>query len=97
MITALNTFYSALLDAAAFRARDFSALKLAMASGMATQRVVAERFHTVTGRRIVEGYGLTECSPLVCAKPLAAGSSFDGTIGVPVPSTQVRLRREDGA
>jgi long-chain acyl-CoA synthetase len=97
VITALNTLYSALLDNDTFRARDFSTLKLAMAGGMATHRVVAERFLSVTGRRIVEGYGLTECSPLVCATPLDGDSSFDGTIGLPVPSTRVRLRRDDGA
>ncbi|BBU27755.1 long-chain-fatty-acid--CoA ligase [Burkholderia sp. THE68] len=99
-ITALNTLYSALMDNDAFRRRDFSALKLAMAGGMATQRVVAERFRAMTGQRLVEGYGLTECSPLVCATPVVdmhGGSAFDGTIGVPVPSTLVRLRREDGA
>ncbi|SAL02835.1 AMP-dependent synthetase and ligase [Caballeronia fortuita] len=98
-ITALNTLYSALMDNEAFRARDFSSLKLAMAGGMATQRVIAERFRAMTGRTLVEGYGLTECSPLVAATPLDTHgrSDFDGTIGVPVPSTRVRLRREDGA
>jgi long-chain acyl-CoA synthetase len=98
-ITALNTLYSALLDHEAFRQRDFSRLKLAMAGGMATQRAVAERFEKVTGRNIIEGYGLTECSPLVCASPLHADGtvSFDGSIGLPVPSTLVRLRRDDGA
>ncbi len=92
-ITALN---AALLDHEEFRARDFSTLKLAMAGGMATHRAVAERFAQVTGQTIIEGYGLTECSPLVCATPLAA-PSFEGSIGLPVPSTLVRLRREDGA
>jgi long-chain acyl-CoA synthetase len=97
-ITALNTLYSALIDNDAFRRRDFSALKLAMAGGMATQRVIAERFRAMTGQTLVEGYGLTECSPLVAATPLDArgASEFDGTIGVPVPSTLVRMRRDDG-
>ncbi|WP_250434853.1 AMP-binding protein [Caballeronia sp. ATUFL_F2_KS9A] len=98
-ITALNTLYSALMDNEAFRQRDFSSLKLAMAGGMATQRVIAERFRALTGKTLVEGYGLTECSPLVAATPLDThgDSAFDGTIGVPVPSTLVRLRREEGA
>ncbi|CAL8473790.1 AMP-binding protein [Caballeronia sp. S22] len=98
-ITALNTLYSALMDNDAFRQRDFSALKLAMAGGMATQRVIAERFRAMTGQTLVEGYGLTECSPLVAATPLDAhgASEFDGSIGVPVPSTLVRMRRDDGA
>ncbi|SAK87290.1 AMP-binding protein [Caballeronia ptereochthonis] len=98
-ITALNTLYSALLDNDEFRRRDFSALKLAMAGGMATQRAVAERFRALTGQTLIEGYGLTECSPLVCATPLDAhgAHAFDGTIGLPVPSTLVRLRRDDGS
>ncbi|KND57922.1 Long-chain-fatty-acid-CoA ligase [Candidatus Paraburkholderia schumanniana] len=97
-ITALNTLYSALMDNDEFRRRDFSALKLAMAGGMATQRAVAERFRAMTGRTLIEGYGLTECSPLVCATPFGAPGAheFDGTIGLPVPSTLVRMRREDG-
>lgn len=97
-ITALNTLYSALLDNDDFRRRDFSSLKLAMAGGMATQRTVATRFKELTGQTLIEGYGLTECAPLVCATPLDAHGShaFDGTIGLPVASTLVRLRREDG-
>ncbi|MDR5813698.1 AMP-binding protein [Caballeronia sp. LZ033] len=97
-ITALNTLYSALLDNDEFRRRDFSSLKLAMAGGMATQRTVATRFKELTGQTLIEGYGLTECAPLVCATPLDAHGShaFDGTIGLPVASTLVRLRREDG-
>ncbi|CAH2775156.1 MAG: Long-chain-fatty-acid--CoA ligase (EC [uncultured Caballeronia sp.] len=92
-ITALNTLYSALMDNDEFRRCDFSALKLAMAGG--TQRAVAERFRAMTGRTLIEGYGLTECSPLVCATPFGV-HEFDGTIGLPVPSTLVRMRREDG-
>ncbi|MDR5771786.1 MULTISPECIES: AMP-binding protein [unclassified Caballeronia] len=97
-ISALNTLYNALLDNDEFRARDFSALKLAMSGGMATQRGVAERFAKLTGLSITEGYGLTECSPLVCASPIGVedNMAFDGSIGLPVPSTLVRMRREDG-
>ncbi|KND57306.1 Long-chain-fatty-acid-CoA ligase [Candidatus Burkholderia verschuerenii] len=98
-ISALNTLYAALLDKDEFRQRDFSSLKLAMAGGMATQRAIAERFEAVTGTAILEGYGLSECSPLVCASTLHAArdESFEGSIGLPVPSTLVRLRRDDGA
>ncbi|QGZ63816.1 AMP-binding protein [Paraburkholderia acidisoli] len=98
-ITAINTLYNALLDNPLFCRRDFSALKLAMAGGMATQKVVADRFKAVTGQSIVEGYGLTECSPIVATHPvdLKNPRDFDGSIGVPVPSTQVRFRREDGS
>jgi len=97
-ITAINTLYNALLDDPAFCRRDFSALKLAMAGGMATQKAVADRFRAVTGCPIVEGYGLTECSPIVATNPVDLNDrqDFSGSIGLPVPSTQVRFRREDG-
>jgi long-chain acyl-CoA synthetase len=97
-ITALNTLYNALLENEEFRRRDFSKLKLAMAGGMATQKAVAERFRELTGQPIVEGYGLTECSPIVTMTPvdLTHQREFDGTVGVPAPSTLVRMRRDDG-
>ncbi|WP_186120734.1 AMP-binding protein, partial [Burkholderia gladioli] len=97
-ITGINTLYNAFLDNEEFRKRDFSKLKLAMAGGMAMQRAVAERFHQVTGRPVVEGYGLTECSPIVTMNPvnLTDMAAFSGSIGLPAPSTVVRFRREDG-
>ncbi|KUZ03170.1 long-chain fatty acid--CoA ligase [Burkholderia territorii] len=97
-ITGINTLYNAFLDNEEFRKRDFSKLKLAMAGGMAMQRAVAERFHEVTGRPVVEGYGLTECSPIVTMNPVDLNdmAAFSGSIGLPAPSTLVRFRREDG-
>ncbi|AJY13548.1 AMP-binding protein [Burkholderia dolosa] len=97
-ITGINTLYNAFLDNDEFRKRDFSKLKLAMAGGMAMQRAVAERFQQVTGRPIVEGYGLTECSPIVTMNPVDLNdmAAFSGSIGLPAPSTVVRFRREDG-
>ncbi|KVX93467.1 long-chain fatty acid--CoA ligase [Burkholderia ubonensis] len=97
-ITGINTLYNAFLDNEEFRNRDFSKLKLAMAGGMAMQRAVAERFQQVTGRPVIEGYGLTECSPIVTMNPvnLQDMAAFSGSIGLPAPSTIVRLRREDG-
>ncbi|HGL4259541.1 AMP-binding protein [Burkholderia dolosa] len=97
-ITGINTLYNAFLDNGEFRKRDFSKLKLAMAGGMAMQRAVAERFQQVTGRPIVEGYGLTECSPIVTMNPVDLNdmAAFSGSIGLPAPSTVVRFRREDG-
>ncbi|WP_310632608.1 AMP-binding protein [Paraburkholderia sp.] len=97
-MSAVNTLYNAFLDNAEFRARDFSGLKLAMAGGMATQKAIADRFRAVTGKPIVEGYGLTECSPIVTLNPvdLTHLQDFEGSIGLPAPSTQVRLRRDDG-
>ncbi len=97
-ISAVNTLYNAFLDNEEFRQRDFSGLKLAMAGGMATHKAIAERFKAVTGKPIVEGYGLTECSPIVTLNPVDIGhlADFEGSIGLPAPSTQVRLRRDDG-
>ncbi|WP_321788706.1 AMP-binding protein [Paraburkholderia sp. J94] len=97
-MSAVNTLYNAFLDNAEFRARDFSGLKLAMAGGMATQKAIADRFRAVTGKPIVEGYGLTECSPIVTLNPvdLTHLQDFEGSIGLPAPSTQVRLLRDDG-
>ena len=101
-ISAVNTLYSALLDNEEFRQRDFSGLKLAMAGGMAMQKAVADRFRAVTGKPVVEGYGLTECSPIVSMNPvdvehLDAGPVHpEGSIGLPAPSTQVRFRKDDG-
>ncbi|MBB3002482.1 long-chain acyl-CoA synthetase [Paraburkholderia tropica] len=97
-ISAVNTLYNAFLDNEEFRARDFSGLKLAMAGGMATQKAIADRFRAVTGKPIVEGYGLTECSPIVTLNPVDLDhlQDFAGSIGLPAPSTQVRFRRDDG-
>ncbi len=98
-ITCVNTLYASFLDDPDFRKRDFSNLKLAVAGGMALQRNIAERWHEVTGNNIVEGYGLTECSPIVTQAPVDIknpGPVFTGSIGVPVPSTEVRMRRDDG-
>jgi long-chain acyl-CoA synthetase len=97
-ILAVNTLYKAFLDNDEFCKRDFSNLKLAMAGGMATQRAVAERFKAVTGKPIVEGYGLTECSPIVALNPVDLNypREFDGSVGLPAPSTLVRFRKDDG-
>jgi long-chain acyl-CoA synthetase len=97
-ITAVNTLYNAFLENEEFRKRDFSDLKLAMAGGMATQKAVAERFKAVTGQPIIEGYGLTECSPIVSMNPVDLKNmrDFEGSIGLPAPSTQVRFRKDDG-
>ncbi|MFC7378382.1 AMP-binding protein [Brevundimonas sp. GCM10030266] len=97
----LNTLFAGLLADPAFRKRDFSELKLTIAGGMPTQRAVAEAWQAMTGAPLVEGYGLTECAPIVCVghvdldRPESMG--FDGTVGRPVPSTEVRMRREDGS
>ena len=99
-ISSVNTLFASLLEDPDFVKRDFSKLKISLAGGMALQRNVAETWKEVTGDSIAEGYGLTECSPVVCVQPIDISqprSAFTGTIGVPVPSTDVGIRREDGS
>ncbi|MBV2235059.1 MAG: AMP-binding protein [Sterolibacterium sp.] len=98
-ITAVSTLFAAFLENEEFCRRDFRPLKLAMAGGMAMSRTVAEKWKKVTGVDIVEGYGLTECSPIVTINPvdISRPVEFNGSIGVPIPSTYVRMRREDGS
>ena len=93
-IIAVNTLYRALLDAPEFVDVDTRALKLTSAGGMAVQRVVAERWKKRTGSNIIEGYGLTETSPVVIANPLDI-EAWTGTIGMPIPSTQATILDED--
>ncbi|MBH3422767.1 AMP-binding protein [Pseudomonas gessardii] len=99
-IAGVNTLFNGLLENAEFRARDFSDLRLVIAGGMATHTAVAKRWKDVTGLPIIEGYGLTECSPVVSISPIDISRmrdmEFTGSIGVPLPSTWVRFIREDG-
>ncbi|OGA47938.1 MAG: long-chain-fatty-acid--CoA ligase [Betaproteobacteria bacterium RIFCSPLOWO2_12_FULL_62_58] len=97
-ITGVNTLFSVLLDAPGFAevcAVNRGALKVAVAGGMAVQRAVAERWQQATGVPLIEGYGLTEASPIVCGNPFDA-KEFSGKLGVPVPSTEVAILNEDG-
>ncbi len=93
VIIAVNTLYRALLDAPEFVDVDTRALKLTSAGGMAVQRVVAERWKQRTGVPIIEGYGLTETSPVVIANPMDI-DEWTGTIGMPIPSTQAAVLGE---
>ncbi len=96
VITGVNTLFNALLADAGFRSLDFSSLKWAGAGGMALQKAVAERWHEVTGGLIQEGYGLTETSPVVSMQPTGSDVVFSGTIGLPLPSTEVVIRDSEG-
>jgi long-chain acyl-CoA synthetase len=93
-IIGVNTLYRALLDAPGFEALDWSALKVASAGGMAVQRVVAERWERATGRPLIEGYGLTETSPVVISNPLDI-HTWTGMIGLPIPSTEAVVLGDD--
>lgn len=95
VITGVNTLFNALLNNEEFRQLDFSDLKIAMGGGMAVQKAVNERWKDLTGQPIIEGYGLSETSPVLTANPLD-GSDQIGTIGMPVPSTDVGIFDENG-
>ena len=96
LMSGVNTLYNALAHAPGIREVDFSQLVFAVAGGMATQETVARKWKEIAGQPIVEGYGLSETSPVVCANRLDI-VEFTGTIGYPLPSTDVTVRAEDGS
>ena len=95
-ITGVNTLFNALLNNENFKEVDFSQLKLSVGGGMAIQQSVATRWHDLTGCNIIEGYGMTECSPLIAACPINV-VKHNGTIGVPVPNTDIKIVKDDGS
>jgi len=96
VITGVNTLFNGLLNNPGFKDLDFSTLKMALGGGMAVQRPVAERWQQVTSTLLLEGYGLTECAPLVTINPYTQ-ESFSGSIGLPAPSTDVKIMLDDGS
>lgn len=95
VMTGVNTLFNGLLNSPGFSELDFSTLKISLGGGMAVQRPVAEKWQTVTDSRLVEGYGLTECAPLVTVSPYDL-DGFNGSIGLPAPSTELKIVKEDG-
>jgi long-chain acyl-CoA synthetase len=93
-ISGLNTLYNALLNHPEFKDIDFSQLRMSSAGGMAMQKVVADRWKNVTRVPILEGYGLTETSPVATTNPVNI-TDFTGTIGLPVPSTEITIRDDE--
>src|SRR5690554_194626 len=91
----VNTLFNALVNNEAFQKLDFSALKVSVGGGMAVQNAVAEKWERVTGCLLAEGYGLTETSPVVSCNPID-GTQRLGTIGLPVPNTQIKRIDEEG-
>ena len=91
---AVNTLYNAMLNHPDFSKLDFSKLIAANGGGMAVQEAVAKRWFAVTGVPIVEGYGLSETSPCVTCNPVTA-TEYTGTIGLPLPSTEISIRDDD--
>ncbi|ESY04254.1 long-chain fatty acid--CoA ligase [Mesorhizobium sp. LNJC399B00] len=91
----LNTLFNALLNNEDFRKLDFKPLIMTLGGGMAVQKGVAERWKALTGNSITEGYGLSETSPVATANKFS-DSNFTGTIGLPLPSTEIVIRDDDG-
>ena len=95
VLPGVNTLFNALLNNEQFRKLSFKSLNLTLGGGMAVQRSVAERWKEVTGRTICEGYGLSETSPVAAANRFDI-TEFTGTIGLPLPSTEIAIRDENG-
>lgn len=95
VLPGLNTLFNAMMNNQDFQKLDFSSLKLTLGGGMAVQQPVAERWKKMTGCGIAEGYGLSETSPVATANRFDA-DKFSGTIGLPMPSTDIAIRDEDG-
>ena len=92
--TGVNTLFSALLNTPGFADLDFSQFRVCVGGGMAVQPAVAREWAKVTGCEIAQGYGLTETSPAAIVNTVE--SKFTGTIGLPLPSTEVMIVDDDG-
>lgn len=95
IMTGVNTLFNALLNHPDFASQDFSALRLGLGGGMAVQKAVAEKWRKVTGSPLIEGFGMTESSPVASVNPLD-GSGRLGCIGLPIPSTDMRIVDDAG-
>ena len=94
LFTGVNTIFASLMNTPSFDKIDFSHLKVSIGGGMAVQPAVAKEWKQKTGQPILQGYGLTETSPVaICCR---IGDDFTGTIGLPVPSTDVMIAGDDG-
>lgn len=94
-ITGVNTLFNGLLNTPGFAELNFSHLKMSLGGGMAVQRPVAQKWQQVTKSKLMEGYGLTECAPLVTISPYDL-DAYNGSIGLPAPSTDIKLTLENG-
>lgn len=94
-LTGVNTLFNALVNSDEFSQLDFSRLKLSIGGGMAVQKAVADKWQAITKTRLLEGYGLTEASPLLTCCPYNL-DGYNGSIGFPAPSTLIQIRDDDG-
>lgn len=95
-ITGVNTLFNGLLNTPGFDKIDFSHLRMSFGGGMAVQRRVAEQWQEVTGCALIEGYGMTESSPVATINTMVEGASFTGSIGLPISSTEISIQDDDG-
>ncbi len=95
VMNGVNTLFNSMMNHSLFKTLDLAKMKVSVAGGMALQKAVAERWEKLTGTRIIEGYGLTETSPVVSCNPID-GTDRVGTIGLPMPSTLVKIVDESG-
>jgi len=95
-ITGVNTLFNGLINTPGFSDLNFANLKLSLGGGMAVQRPVAEKWEAITKSRLLEGYGLTECAPLVTICPYNQ-QHYSGSIGLPASSTDIRIVKDDGS
>jgi long-chain acyl-CoA synthetase len=93
-ITGVNTLFNGLLNNEEFKKLDFSHLKVSLGGGMAVQKSVADRWKQVTGRPLIEAYGLTETSPAACINPMTL-KDYNGLIGLPLPSTEIEIKDDN--
>lgn len=92
---AVNTLFNGLANSDVFKALDHSKLRMSMGGGMAVLKDTADKWEKITGNVVIQGYGLSETSPVATANPLAV-EKFSGTVGVPMPSTEVAILDDDG-
>jgi long-chain acyl-CoA synthetase len=95
VIPGVNTLYNALAENAEFRQLDFSSLRVANGGGMAVQKAVSDKWQAITGLPIIEGYGLSETSPVATCNPID-NKEYNGTIGLPFPSTDIAILDDAG-
>ncbi len=96
VFTGVNTLFNALLNNAEFQKLNFSSLRLTLGGGMAVQKAVADRWCAVTSSTLTQAYGLTETSPAATINPLVEGVAFNGSIGLPISSTEISIRDDFG-
>ncbi len=96
ILNGVNTLFNALMGCADFSKVDFSKLVSTVGGGMAVQAAVADRWKKLTGCPLTQGWGLTETSPIVCVNKLSPDAVFNGSVGLPLPSTEVSIRDDDG-